>query len=52
MKWNWQKPDWPSFQWNQRALSEREGRFLREAGVFVGALKHVGEDQNCQEAPV
>jgi Fic family protein len=45
MKWNWQKPAWPRFQWDQRALSEREGRFLREAGVVVGALKHVGEDQ-------
>jgi Fic family protein len=45
MKWNWQKPAWPRFQWDQRVLSEREGRFLREAGVVVGALKHVGEDQ-------
>ena len=45
MKWNWQKPTWPRFQWDQLALSEREGRFLREAGVIVGALKHVGEDQ-------
>ena len=45
MMWNWQKPAWPRFQWDQRALSEREGRFLREAGVVVGALKHVGEDQ-------
>jgi len=45
MKWNWQKPAWPRFQWDARALSEREGRFLREAGVVVGALKHVGEDQ-------
>jgi len=45
MKWNWQKPAWPRFQWDQLALSEREGRFLREAGVVVGALKHVGEDQ-------
>jgi Fic family protein len=45
MKWNWQKPAWPRFQWDQRALSKREGRFLREAGVVVGALKHVGEDQ-------
>ena len=45
MKWNWQKPAWPRFQWEQRAPSEREERFLREAGVVVGALKHVGEDQ-------
>ena len=45
MKWNWQKPAWPRFQWDARALAEREGRFLREAGVVVGALKHVGEDQ-------
>ena len=45
MKWNWQKPAWPRFQWDQRALSEREARFLREAGVVVGALRHVGEDQ-------
>ena len=45
MKWNWQNPAWPRFQWDARALAAREGRFLREAGVVVGALKHVGEDQ-------
>ena len=45
MTWNWQKPDWPRFEWAARALSGQETRFLHEAGVVVGALKHVGDDQ-------
>jgi len=45
MTWNWQQPEWPRFDWDARALSDQETRFLHEAGVVVGALKHVGDDQ-------
>lgn len=45
MVWNWQKPEWPNFDWDAGALSEQEARFLHEAGVVVGAMKHVGKDQ-------
>jgi Fic family protein len=44
MTWNWQKPDWPHFSWDRASLEEAEGRFLVEAGVFVGAMKHLGPD--------
>lgn len=45
MTWNWEQPDWPRFQWEARALADKEARFLRGAGIVVGALKHVGDDQ-------
>src|ERR1039457_1076132 len=42
MTWNWQKPDWPNFSWNQSLLRKAEEHFLTGAGVFAGALKHLG----------
>jgi len=45
MTWNWEQPDWPRFDWDARALSDQETRFLHEAGVVVGALKHVADEQ-------
>jgi Fic family protein len=46
MTWIWQQPDWPNFTYNAKALEPLEQQFLRQAGEFVGAYKHVGaEDQ-------
>jgi Fic family protein len=45
MTWNWQKPEWPRFDWRAPALSDQETRFQHQAGVVVGALKHVGDEQ-------
>jgi Fic family protein len=46
MTWNWQQPDWPNFTYDAKALEPLERHFLRQAGEFVGAYKHVGaEDQ-------
>lgn len=46
MTWNWQQPDWPNFAYDAKALEPLEQHFLRRAGEFVGAYKHVGaEDQ-------
>ena len=45
MAWNWQKPEWPRFDWDALALSDQETRFMHDAGVVVGALKHVGDEQ-------
>ncbi len=42
MVWNWQKDDWPQFTYKKSALADLEARFLRQSGVFLGALKHVG----------
>jgi Fic family protein len=46
MTWNWQRSDWPNFTYDAKALEPLEQQFLRQAGEFVGAYKHVGaEDQ-------
>jgi len=41
MKWNWQLPNWPSFTFNPREISELEKRFLLEAGESMAFLKTV-----------
>ena len=41
MTWNWQKPDWPSFSWDQTLLRKAEEHFLMGSGMFVGAMKHL-----------
>jgi Fic family protein len=46
MTWNWQQRDWPNFTYDAKVLEPLEQQFLRRAGEFVGAYKHVGaEDQ-------
>ena len=45
MKWNWQKEEWPDFKYQEDKLSELEAKFLHEAGVAFGALKHLSEDE-------
>lgn len=42
--WNWQQPDWPQFSWNQKRLVLAEKAFLIGGGIFVGAIKHLGEE--------
>ncbi|MGH9430272.1 MAG: Fic family protein [Terriglobia bacterium] len=48
MSWNWQQPDWPEFTWNERRLALAEQQFLVGGGVFVGAIKHLGEEDRNQ----
>jgi len=48
MKWNWQKPDWPHFQYDSSRISVLEGQFLHQTGVAFGATKHfdkAGQEQ-------
>ena len=45
MIWNWQQNDWPNFVWDESSLEEFEKLFLREAGMLVGALRHMSEDE-------
>ena len=40
MSWNWQKPGWPVFEFDQSVLVELEARFLRESGYLMGTLAH------------
>lgn len=44
MTWNWQKPGWPKFSFDTNILLASESRFLLKSGEFLGAFKHVGED--------
>src|SRR5206468_7607044 len=44
MRWNWQQPDWPEFRYDPAALEPLEKRFLLSCGEFIGAVRHVGED--------
>jgi Fic family protein len=46
--WNWQQPDWPQFSWNQARLAFAEKEFLVGGGMFVGAIKHLGEEDRNQ----
>lgn len=41
MDWNWQQPDWPHFTWDPAQLEKAEQEFLKESGVFIGAVKHL-----------
>ena len=41
MVWNWQKPDWPGFSWDQTLLRKAEEQFLIGSGMFVGTVKHL-----------
>src|SRR5215475_3526612 len=42
MTWNWEQPEWPDFIYDSKALGPLEQQFLRQAGEFVGAYKHIG----------
>lgn len=44
MQWNWELSDWPDFQYDAARLRSAEERFLKGAGVVVGALHHLDED--------
>ena len=41
MTWNWQKPDWPHFNWDKALLRKAEEHFLKGTGMFAGTLKHL-----------
>ena len=48
MAWNWQQRDWPKFIWKSTRLATAEQQFLVGEGTFVGAIKHLGEDDRNQ----
>lgn len=47
MKWNWQQPDWPDFQWDGTTLAAHERRFLQQSGVLIGSIKHLKDDDRA-----
>jgi Fic family protein len=48
MTWNWQKPDWPTFLWNRTRLDAAEKQFLVSGGLFVGTVRHLGDEERDQ----
>jgi len=47
LRWNWQLTDWPNFAYDAARLRPLEDRFLKGAGVAVGAMTHLPEsDRN------
>lgn len=48
MMWNWQRADWPTFTWKASRLAAAEQQFLVAGGTFVGAIKHLGEEDRNQ----
>src|SRR5262245_47034517 len=48
MAWNWQKSDWPDFVWDRARLEKAEQQFLLGAGVLVGTVKHLSEEDRQQ----
>lgn len=48
MIWNWQKPGWPVFEFDQQILVEMEARFLRETGYLEGTLAHVSAQDKAE----
>src|SRR5215831_15139436 len=48
MTWNWQQDDWPKFAWKSSRLAAAEQQFLVGGGTFVGAIKHLDEEDRNQ----
>lgn len=48
MAWNWQLPDWPTFQWDRARLDAAERQFLVGGGLFVGTVRHLGDEDRDQ----
>jgi Fic family protein len=46
-RWNWQWPDWPDFRWDASRFTKAEEGFLLGAGVLLGTVKHLpNEDRD------
>jgi Fic family protein len=48
MTWNWQSPDWPNFKWERARIAAAEEQFLLGAGVAIGTVKHLSQDEHNQ----
>ena len=45
MKWNWQLPKWPHFQYDSAGLGDLEKKFFQEAGGASAILRHLEADK-------
>ena len=44
MQWNWQRQDWPKFTYDHAKLEQFETQLYYEAGILLGAFKHLDEE--------
>jgi Fic family protein len=45
MKWNWEVPDWPNFDYDESSFLTLESRFMTSSGVLLGSYKHLDEGE-------
>lgn len=48
MTWNWEQESWPNFTYDGEVLTSSETRFIHEAGIVHGAIKHLTEGDKSQ----
>lgn len=48
MKWNWQQEEWPRFTYDREALAECEAQLLHKAGMLLGAIKYLAEEEKTR----
>jgi Fic family protein len=48
MIWNWQRPDWPHFNYNESGLVGYDNRLLLSAGLLFGAFKYLDDKEKSQ----
>jgi len=44
-KWNWQKEDWPNFQYNHKPIAKLEEDFLKKSYLALGTAKAFTQEQ-------
>ncbi|PHQ81214.1 MAG: cell filamentation protein Fic [Coxiella sp. (in: Bacteria)] len=47
MTWNWQAPNWPNFEYDEKLLVDFETTFLHQAGILVGSFKHIDDQERA-----
>lgn len=45
---NWQQQDWPHFSSTAERPRSADGQFLLAGGMFIGAIKYLGEAEGNQ----
>jgi len=48
MKWNWEHPNWPAFEYDDAPLASLEDRFLTSSGILLGSYKHLDNDEKME----
>jgi len=46
--WIWQRQNWPTFRYDEKALAPLEDTFLHQSGILQGALIHLTDEDKTQ----